>query len=483
MKVYFYSFSKRKKSTKQVNGSGLEKDVCWKEKTSIIKPSLITSFNPVGYNYVYIPSFSRYYFVSDVHTDTAGTFQIDLTEDELASHKATIGSTSASILYAAGSTKDVVDSRIPVKSIVQIATNSELFGQAKDPLVPKSGMILLANGYEVVIGVTGAGSFGPVWMYNYKEVNELLDGLDSWNLNWNSVLDLGKQLMFGGTAAECLRAAVGIPFDINPEKFSAGATEPIVLGNYPCKTQGGVDIEGYPITDPVVGFTQNITIPWIYTDWRATAGYCSVQLYIPLIGTLTLPVADLHGELSVNVEFSLNITSGDIAVIVRATGGKIVAEASGNCAIPVAYGSTGVNTNRMTQGLGTGIGAASAAGVALGAGAITAPAALAIGGSVAMAAGQTISALGGTGNGSPGLGGGAATGLDRYLRIWVMQKELSETQANYNNIMGKPYMGVATVGSFSGFVQTDGFQLAGGNVYDEERTNINQMLDTGIYYE
>ena len=44
-------------------------------------------------------------------------------------------------------------------------------------------------------------------------------------------------------------------------------------------------------------------------------------------------------------------------------------------------------------------------------------------------------------------------------------------------------MGVTTIGTFSGFVQTDGFQFASAGALSSEIKAINQLLDTGIYFE
>ena len=56
-------------------------------------------------------------------------------------------------------------------------------------------------------------------------------------------------------------------------------------------------------------------------------------------------------------------------------------------------------------------------------------------------------------------------------------------QSNFNPIMGKPFMGVSTPGSFSGYVQTDGFKLSSSRAYSTEKDTINQLMDSGIYYE
>ena len=111
------------------------------------------------------------------------------------------------------------------------------------------------------------------------------------------------------------------------------------------------------------------------------------------------------------------------------------------------------------------------------------PAVLGIGGGLATAAGGTISALGGSGSGSGGLGGGASNGLDRVAHCYVTSKTLTADPNTLNPLIGKPYYGVSTPGSFSGYVQTDGFQFASDRASSEEKDMINSLMDAGIYFE
>ena len=48
--------------------------------------------------------------------------------------------------------------------------------------------------------------------------------------------------------------------------------------------------------------------------------------------------------------------------------------------------------------------------------------------------------------------------------------------------MGKPFMGVSTPGSFTGYVQTDGFQLD-ATAYVVEKDTVNRLMDSGVYME
>ena len=474
MKVKFCNFAKRQKSTAIYTGEyALELDVTWKDKTPITTPVITCSTAAVStYNYCYIADWGRYYFVREI-TTIDHMWEISLEEDYLASYKAGIGATSANILYASGSTKSIVDSRIPVLSTVIRGHNYKSI----------SGMTITAsNGVPAaIIGVTGKGSFGSYLLQDSNKLPDLLDGIDAFwtNLNIQNVWDALLQFFYGGSTSECLKSAIGIPLVLSASDVSSGSAEDLYLGNYPCKDGNGNNIKGYRITKKVVVYNDTIDIPWGSSDWKKIAGYTNILLYLPLCGMVEINATEAQNDAKLNITYSVNVTSGDITVNIKGNeSGRFLGAASGNCAVAEAFGSTGIDTTKMmSTGITTGLGLGAA--VATGGGSLAGKAA--IGALIGNAAVNTISALGGSGSGSGGLGGGSSYGQDRVCHCFVTQKVLSDTQANFDPIMGKPYMGVATVGSFSGFVQTDGFQFAGGLAL--EREQINNMLDTGIYYE
>jgi hypothetical protein len=132
-------------------------------------------------------------------------------------------------------------------------------------------------------------------------------------------------------------------------------------------------------------------------------------MYLPFIGMLSLPATELQNDTTLTVQYSINITSGDIAVQIKGKqSGKIVCTSSGNCAVPVAYCATGINTSKLTSGVATGIGTvASAIGAYVSGGSTLALSGI-IGGGLLSTSQQLIDALGGTGSGGAGLGGGSS---------------------------------------------------------------------------
>ena len=474
MKVRFYHFSKRNKSTKQPAGtdSYQEKEVALKDKCSITAPLLLCQTeNVAAYNYVYIPSWNRYYFVSEA-ASVENMWEVALIEDYLASYKTQIGLTSANILYATGSTKSIVDSRIPVTSQV-------LIGHEQSAI--SCFTVTDGNNGTIILGITGSGSFGSYLLKNSADLPDLLDGVDDWwSTDVQSQLDAAKQLFYGGSAGNCLKGGLGIPIAFSGS--DVGTLENLYLGGYPCKS-GNNNIQGYKITNPILKASGSVTIPWQSTDWKRVSQYSTVVAYFPLIGILSLPATELQSESSISYTYSVNINSGDVSLEVRSTtGNKKLAVASSNCALSIPIGATGLDTRKINTAVASGVGAAGAAITGAVAG-FTLPVLGAIGAGIASLAGNTLGALGGATEGQGGLGGGSTNGLDKVIHLYVVQKQLTDTQTNFNPIMGKPYMGVATVGSFSGFVQTDGFQFEDVQAYSSEKDMINKLLDSGIYFE
>ena len=108
-----------------------------------------------------------------------------------------------------------------------------------------------------------------------------------------------------------------------------------------------------------------------------------------------------------------------------------------------AFGSTGIDTAKLTSAAATGLGTLAAISATTGGlgtilsgiegGALLGNAA--IGAGLGATGIQTIEALGGTGSGSGGLGGGSSQGLDKVVHIYVIQKELSDSQDKFNPVM------------------------------------------------
>lgn len=470
MEIRLYSFSKRNKSTLITAGSGYTLDAQIKDNCSVENPILILQFDPTSYNYVYIPQWDRYYFISGWKY-VVGVWEISLTEDHLASFKAEILDTTAVIAYAHGSTADVVDKRIPVTADL-IASNINS--------ASLQGLNWLTGGNGApILSITGVGSNG-VYYITYTDTLSLLDGVDSWFTN--NVPDFFtaiKQLIFGGSAANCIKDALTLCW-IPSATF---ASENITLGNYPARDSNGNRIKGSRVV-PIESHHATINIPWRYNDWRRSEPYSVVKLYLPLVGVVTISAEAAKNDSSLDVTYAFNNTSGEVNIkVVGHSSGIILNTSSANGAAALHIGSSNTNVGKIAASVGGGLAAVAGGAATILTGGAAAPAVLGIGGGLAAAASGTLSGLSGYTDGSGGLGGSSAIALGTDILCQVLSRNLSDQQANISIRMGKPLFKNTKIGNYSGYVQTEGIQFASARASSAEKDAINALCDSGIYVE
>lgn len=467
----FYTFSKRKNSTKVPTGSGDSYTVNLKSGTSLLSPTLLLNKNSRP-DYNYLSFEGRYYFVTDIVGVRNDLWEISCNVDALASWKTTIGGTTANILYASGGRSDIVDARIPVTDDVTV--QSSLSGITGD----FTGFASSTPGIAI-ISVTGIGSFGN-FLISYGDVSQLMKNVDIFLAAQITDVTTGlRQMVTDGGISQNLKSALCIPIILS-SMSNFGSAQQIVLGRYPCTDANSNPIYGYEVQNPFLNASGTVTIPWQHTDWRKNVPYTKVYLYVPLIGMLSIPSNEIVNEASIKVLYALNILSGDVAIEVKGnTSGRVLATASANIAMATPYGNANISTAKVTSAIGVGV--ASVASVALGA--VTGGAAIvALGGGLASSAGALLSAMGGESSGGGGLGGSAVTGLDLGIQCFTVCKTLTATPSSLDPIIGKPVMSKHTISTYTGFVQTDGMCVSGA-MTEAEHDMINSACDRGIYYE
>ena len=103
MDINLFKFTKRENSTKKPTGTGTKYSCYLKDPTSIVNPTIVieTTGNAFpDYNYAYIATFGRYYFISDIVSNGL-LWEISMRTDVLATYKTDIGNTDLYILRSA----------------------------------------------------------------------------------------------------------------------------------------------------------------------------------------------------------------------------------------------------------------------------------------------------------------------------------------------------------------------------------------------
>lgn len=490
----FYTFAKRKNSTKQPTGTPtLSATVDLKSGTSLISPTFLLSYSGTP-QFNYLSFVGVYYFVRDVISVRNDLWEIVCEIDALATLKTNIKSSTQYVCYSSASGGTFLpDTRIP---ILRDATTD--YKEATIDILNTGGSYILS-----VVGQSGV----DVFRVSRGTLQAIIADLQSWHDNIRDQIMLRLQNLdpnvdtieaitlamaksatetgFVGNkyeiAVQCIRGCHWVPFS---GTMIGGTNTHIYLGNYPCKS-GGSDLYGYKISTSYISGNIAITIPWHYTDWRRT--YCeNAYLYLPFVGMVSLNVDDIAGENSLLLKYSATPSDGNIVYEVQA-GNQIIGTYGGICSMDIPIGinqkaSAGSILNSLIQGtekiVSTGIeGATSLNPVGMAAGFAGVYAETAITGyNVANTAlSTTVSTIG-------GIGGGAAAGLDLKARCFTVARSTVVSPSTMQATMGIPTMTPMQLNTLTGYCQ-----CANAHIEADFPSVVLDMVDrymnTGFYIE
>ena len=194
----FYSFTKRQNSTKAPNPTQGKNISCQlKEETSFLNPTIIIgkdnvsgTFTPSLWNYVAIPYWQRYYYITDWQY-LNGTWQCQCRVDPLASFRAEIANTSAYVIRAdAAFDGDIVDTFYPATTQTAI-TRQQISSDIYQTSVSEGVFILGVVNHSVFT------KFGSISYYalNSQQLTDLINYLFSSNIfAASNITEMGEGL-------------------------------------------------------------------------------------------------------------------------------------------------------------------------------------------------------------------------------------------------------------------------------------------------
>ena len=120
MQAIFYTFTKRINSTAVPASGGTSYNIILKEDSGLLQPEIFLKWtgsgSPCAFNYVHIPDFQRYYWISN-WTYSERQWGASLSVDVLASWKTQIGAAEKYVLRSyAESDPHVLDKLYPAKA-------------------------------------------------------------------------------------------------------------------------------------------------------------------------------------------------------------------------------------------------------------------------------------------------------------------------------------------------------------------------------
>lgn len=119
-----YTVSKKPNSTARPGGTGTPVSFVLKGACSVQAPVFTMKERPAG-NYLYVPSFSRYYWITDI-TYELGEWEVSCVCDVLATYKTEIGASSQYVTRAAAEQDPyLIDNLYPTRALPEVTQKSQ----------------------------------------------------------------------------------------------------------------------------------------------------------------------------------------------------------------------------------------------------------------------------------------------------------------------------------------------------------------------
>lgn len=351
MQATFYQFAKRTNSTKRPSG-GQSFGIDLKAPCNIINPEIkiATRSDPTSYNYCYLPTFSRYYWVKN-WTYSDGLWDASLTVDTLASYRDQIGySTEYVVRSSAKNDPKIVDNLYPTKATITTRTlyaNSTPFTDD-----PESG----SRGFFVVaVNATGYVSFGGAIYLAMsgttfqKLMAALLQNTDYLDISADEISSNLTKALFNPIQyiskafwIPCGNAAIGTPI-----------TE-IPVGWWKMQNVGNAYVIQH--TNDKQVFTFNISTPHhpqhitrgVYTDG---APYSEYTLYCPPFGEIKLNANLFVLQSTLYCRLTVDYRTGDaiLDLSFNKDFNTIFFSTSGNVSVSVQLAQIATNVDELAS--------------------------------------------------------------------------------------------------------------------------------------
>lgn len=488
--------SKRMNSTAVPDTSAwLSASVTFKNAKDIDNPTFVLNLDTLAeypnYNYMYLVDVGNYYWITSIVSVRANVWEITAVMDVLATYKTSILATSCFVEYgfntdASGATYRLQDTRQNISQVPTISTVSDNFLVGK--INTSTGCFCL----------TAVGASGGVSAYiisaNFMKTlldavsTDINDAFEAWD--WEDPATFTEPLKFlsinslmQGNAISAIRSCVWLPVYLTTFA-DVGTTQTIYLGDF------NTGVTGLQVKANVVVVEEStINIPWPTDDWKRMN--CQLQLYVPFIGTVTLPVEQCNNASTVTIRWCLEPLGGTVSVRIDC-GDYTAYIGSATIASSYAIGSSNVPIQNIASGAAQAIGGA-----------------IQIGGSAGSALANTVSPIDdivGTGGISAAILGQGVTnvvsGVAQTITPIVqcagtmtgasscgqsMNIELTVfyyppiDDAGFQALYGHPVMRVTTPAA--GYCKTRGFSMANSAARGSELTTISRMMDAGVFIE
>jgi len=482
MTATFYTFAKRPNSTARPSG-GTSLNIVLKSGCSVLSPSLeIRGIdNPTAYNYMYLPSFGRYYYIA--WTWDLGVWTASGTVDTLASWRTQIGDCSEYIVRSSAKQDgNVIDALFPTTSVfyddVRTATSNPYTTNYET-----EGMFVIStiNGGDV--GHFGGASFFAVGASTCRALfAKLLTSTDFLNIDESEVSAGLTKALFNPidyiTKVFWLpigTPAIGTPIDFLP------------LGWWSFSDIGNVYV--VQNSNDMLTVTTQITVPK-HNQATVKGAYCNgapyarYWLFIPPWGNIPIDSAALYSASTLYVKIATDLYTGDAQLYLSTDSAfnSVFLHTAGNIAVSVQVG-------QITQDVSA---------VASPGGIIKTVAGGLLGAARSFLSGAVNSFINGEDTGgsiSSGIvsgaeqataevqSGGSTSAIACYGVTPYLRGRFFQIVQDDNNQYGRPLCQVSKISDLPGYLLINNPDVGNVPATSDEIDTIRRMMAAGFYYE
>lgn len=453
-------------------------------------------YDVTDFNYCYIPTLKRYYYINNVILVTSRLYRLELSLDVLMSFKDSILDIKAFItrnenLYNPLIKDDIIayetDRDVSEQSFAHgIKVDTTFIGN--NNIYYKNFVITVVNESSIVDNSSVTGR--P--MYKLSQVGAYISGIYNQNASYGtSALEMSfltEKIMNDDTLKSYIISVTSFPFAVETKDTG----EYLLLGDTrlePEEDDGVIiynGVEVYKLKYPqgnfhtIADFTYEIENP-TFLDYEP---YTIYEIYVPYLSYVRVPSEAIINK-RILVTYSINYQNGSAQAFIISDN-RVIYTASCQIGIQVGLSTTNaleVKNNEIINGINLGLNLTSGA-LSMGVGAMSGnPVAVAMGGiQTAKAIGNYISSDLTNYNHASGQINSATQGVFAPLEVYVRTSKVKPK--SYNNdfakLYGKPLNEVHKLSELSGYTVINEIHLENIQAYENEKIELYDLLKNGI---
>lgn len=332
MQAIFYLFAKRTNSTKRPSG-GQEFGIDLKAPCNIIDPEIkiASQSDPTGYNYCYLPTFNRYYWVKN-WTYSDGVWNASLTVDTLASYRDQIGNSTEYVTRSSAQYDGTIsDGLYPASAKVQSVTTAFQGGFAETI----SGGFFVIGFIAKAANSIGAITYVVMTPTNAKKLSaKLLTDVSYLSIDNAEVSDSLTKVLFN--PYQYIVSCNYFPFDIAEITAHLPLVSSVDVGWW------SIDVPCWILGEDNNNLTKSVSVGIPKHPQAASrGGYCNAPpytdytIFLQPFGVIPLDASKLWGTSTLSIQYVVDLFTGDSILRIFTDSNQLVHETTAKLGVPI----------------------------------------------------------------------------------------------------------------------------------------------------